>query len=95
MFYPLLWKSHYHLESLPDRWLHNGFTSGRRHRKHVVPFSPAASSSCSQKQEKHRRSRLLHWEGNGVTIVDEMERHDPEAANLISRPHGLVTGPPW
>lgn len=92
MFYPPLWKSHYHFESQPDRWLH---TSGRRHREHVIAFSPAASSSCSQKQEKHRRSRLLRWVGNGVTIADEMERHDPEAADLISRPRGLamVTAP--
>lgn len=86
-----LWKSHFRLESLPDRWLRNGFTSGRRHCEHVIVFSPAASSSCSQKQEKHRKSRSLLWVGNGVTIADDMERHDPEAANLISRPRGLVT----
>lgn len=37
----------------------------------------------------------MRWVENDETIADEMERHDPEAANLISRPCGLVTGPPW
>lgn len=87
-FSPSLWKSHYHLESLLDSSVCRWSTKVSR-----VAISRKTSSlrclwffiSLLPKQQKDRRSCFSRRVRDNVTIVDEVERHDPEAANLISR----------